>query len=103
MQSLSDFEEEEEEIIVVLKFPELESSTLQNKTINIQLFDEGAQIIKCNVGEMTFQGKCELSLGSQLLISKSTQDPIENASAISNMEAVMKCTDFGIKCEKSYN
>ena len=96
MQQIDD-SEEEEELIIVLKFPELNTASLPNKTINLEILDEESQILQCNIAGMTFKGKCDLSLGTQLLITKAAGNASEIDTLLSNTEAIMKCIDFGIK------
>mmetsp|Transcript_11004 Transcript_11004/g.24396 ORF Transcript_11004/g.24396 Transcript_11004/m.24396 type:complete len:121 (-) Transcript_11004:54-416(-) len=61
-------EEDFEEILVYLEFPDFDDNSLLHDTARVELYDITGATPTCKVGNLTFTGSSEVNLGTQLFM-----------------------------------
>lgn len=72
VQDVDNKEDDFEEVLVYVDFPDFDECTFLKDTTTIQLFDLAGSTPRCKVGELNFVGQHETNLGTQLFVDKDT-------------------------------
>ena len=77
-------EDEFEEVLVYVDFPDFDECRLISESTIVELRDVCGEAPTCKIGELNFVGQHEINLGTQLFVNRETGQCIGSSTSVLN-------------------